>query len=385
MKILLPLFLGETELDWSAAPLSELLARRLKMARDLASPQDVRICTDCEHAAQLAASLGLSARLTSAPGQSEILRAALDMLEDAPALSGEPLIVLDLRAATITRSEILLALDEHEKNPDAPVISVERPRDNPVQFRSTYTVEDAGFVLFLEGQERLDALAARLNRPVAAASRPFSLPRDMTDLAMPDGARLLHEKGASARLVWHVRPDAVQGRTVVLSSRCRGAARLSAQVCEDMLHVEAPAMSLVQLVPVQAGTMDADRPLILPVESGEIRLLHSDEAVSGYLYTLESHVGTGSYAISEQHVPARAARPLKVTGRQDFPDVYRHDAALCVGTRPQLLDLERRMETGGVRRLPGESSESVILLTPLDVLRYEVWLESRKDMGKGAL
>ena len=384
MKLLLPIFIADAELDWTAPPLSGLLAERLVMVRDQASAADVRVFTDSDHVAALAAALSLPCAKTQAPPPGPLHARALALPGIDGISSDEPLLVLDFRTVTVTGSDIQLARTAFEENPAEPVISMEKPRDNPVQFRTTYTVLDSGVLHLLASEDAVADLRERLRLPVAAASRAFPARAGMGGLEPGDGVLTVREDADSARIVWLNQPPAGSASIIAVSARREGVVRVSENGNGCVLDVSAPPMSVLSLVPFSRTGIVAEFPETLPLERGSVALPVPEGAVSGYLYTVESHVGSGAYAASTPHVPSLACKARVVTGRQDFPDIFRFDEALCLGTRRQLLELDERMASGRVQRLPNASRESIRVLTFLDVLRHEVWQAGRDGLRDGA-
>jgi hypothetical protein len=140
----------------------------------------------------------------------------------------------------------------------------------------------------------------------------------------------------------------------------------------DMLWLSDYPGAVVRLVPFTSRGIDSSFPLVVVPGSGATEFPEPGQDVCGYLYTVESHVGTGAFGTTTSMTDNGAFCSRNICGRQDFPEVFKYDESLCLGTLEQLRCLDDAMDSGAVQRITYYTGAAFKVLTPLDVLRLGI-------------
>lgn len=378
MKIVLPIFLACEKLDWLSDPLRAFLEERLCWAALMASPSGVIVYTDSNEVEKMTRSRSIVCKRTDPPSYGRLDQRVAELLQREKNLADGPLVVLDYRAVSICTEDITRALEQYAAEPSLPVISLEKPKDHPVQFGAKFNVVGSGMVHLFSSQQTLDRLRQQFDENVFAASRAFPIRHDLVPAA-EEGRLLLREEDGTGRMVWFEDFSGQKdgGSAYGASSSRRGPYIVGEDNGARIIRVHDYPNSVIRLMAFARNGVLSGKPIILQLEEGHGLLPPVGKDVTGYLYVLEDHVATGEFSLSTPLPGSSLLCAREIAGRQDFPEIYRYDGSLCVGSATQIGDMGIAMACGRIQGIELFAGGSLKIRSRLDMIRLSIWERSR--------
>lgn len=357
--------------------------------------------------------------------------AAVDAAMGRGLIAGDtPLFFLDCRNPLLEAGDLRQALRLAGSRLE-PVLSVSTMRDHPCQFRTAYVVAAAAVlpcpdpdfsVEVLAGQEHVASqpfpvLWGQLFVEVPARSRCYRVLRDRANLVPLDfgvppqaGEWLLyHVSPQFARLVHLPPPGCRDARELVippfyapgewpflgLARQGKVSVHLATDVAAEagdevqvtVLGAKAPEEAVTILRPdwrrgetVRApdGRLFSGVLMTLDAAGGPLAcILRRESACEADVFEIVRHEGFPWGVDAATGLPTRGEEGRLITGRQDFPPLFRAEGSLAFGRAADLLRLRERIAAGGVAGLD-LGKRSVRLRGEVDLLRVAVLREARK-------
>ena len=413
MILLAPIFLDKEPVDWETPDWSKKLTTFFS---ELAKVQGVTlrlIATNSQAIAYMShAYSGLETVIRDSPREKNFYSLIANSLDSR--ITDDSLIIgVHFRNPALTADIITRAMERFYLFPETPLVSVRESEHNPSQLREHYSVAEAGLIHLFADEKELSSFRRRIGRTACSVSKPFPFQwktstkfwnyRSILDKTTV-GVQLRSESNSISkpRIVWFRENDRtarilwfeeeppkemagmasgefIPGITTAIMTNGRAGM---------VLVTSHTSVTFAQLIPFNTSGILPHKVMSIPIKNGIGALGGVADDVSGFIYALERPCIKGDYTSERWFDPDGKLwnghdRTLqsgeRITGRQNAPKVFEADQSLFIGTLSQADSISGGNLGSRVRGFVLAPNKSGLILTSLDVMRYEARERVKKD------